>query len=192
MKKVEFKLPSTAWGFPIASARFFTFHYSLFTKRRKLTRLWLVRHFQNLSRIESWCDGFVLSRIFIVLLDFSAPVGRWDCHGLSLTGGILRRTGANTIRKKSNIKWQRKIKWNPWKDKIRRIGVLSVNSLSACGLSRRRRSTTMWYCLPDNSLLLSYKSRDFVPGYSRSARYCLPDKITRYYYASSRPSIVII
>ena len=31
MKKVEFKLPSTAWGFPIASARFFTFHYSLFT-----------------------------------------------------------------------------------------------------------------------------------------------------------------
>ena len=64
------------------------------------------------------------SRIFIVLLDFSAPVGRNDCHGLSLTGGILRCTGANTIRKKSNIKWQRKIKWNPWKDKIRRIGVI--------------------------------------------------------------------
>ena len=57
-----------------------------------------------------------------MLLDFSAPAGRWDCHGLSLTGGILRRIGANTIQKKSNIKWQRKIKWNPWKDKIRRIG----------------------------------------------------------------------
>ena len=27
---------------------------------------------------------FIFSRIFIVLLDFSAPVGRWDCHGLSL------------------------------------------------------------------------------------------------------------
>ena len=32
---------------------------------------------------------------------------------LTLAGGILRRTGANTIRKKSNIKWQRKIKLNP-------------------------------------------------------------------------------
>ena len=58
MKKVEFKLPSTAWGFPIASARIFTFHYSLFTihfslfiKRRKLARLRLSRHVRNLSRI---------------------------------------------------------------------------------------------------------------------------------------------
>ena len=33
----------------------------------------------------------------------------------------------------------------------------------------------MWYCLPDSSFLLSYKSRDFVPGYSRFALYCLPD-----------------
>ena len=67
---------------------------------------------------------FIFSRIFIVLLDFSAPAGRWDFHGLTLAGGILRRTGANTIRKKSNIKWQRKIKLNPWKDKIRRIRVI--------------------------------------------------------------------
>ena len=43
------------------------------------------------------------------------------------------------------------------REKIKSVAsVLSVNSLSACGLSRRRRSTTMWYCLPDNSLLLSY------------------------------------
>ena len=67
------------------------------------------------------------------------------------------------------------------REKIKSVAsVLSVNSLSACGLSRRRRSTTMWYCLPDNSLLLSYKSRDFFPGYSRSARYCLPDKTVYY------------
>ena len=52
-----------------------------------LTRLWLARQVQNLSRIESGCDGFVLSRIFIVLLDFSAPAGRWDFHGLTLAGG---------------------------------------------------------------------------------------------------------
>ena len=30
-----------------------------------------------------------------------------------------------------------------------------------------------------------YKSRDFVPGYSRSARYCLPDKTVCYLYALS-------
>ena len=70
----------------------------------ELARLWLARHVQNLSRIESGCDGFVLSRIFFVLLDFSAPAGRWDFHGLTLAGGILRRTGANTIRSKSNTK----------------------------------------------------------------------------------------
>ena len=85
------------------------------------------------------------------------------------------------------------VRLNEIREKIKSVAsVLSVNSLSACGLSRRRRSTTMWYCLPDSSFLLSYKSRDFFPGYSRSARYCLPDKITWYYYASSRPSIVII
>ena len=31
------------------------------------------------------------------------------------------------------------------------------------------------YCLPDSRFVLVYKSRDFVPGYSRFARYCLPD-----------------
>ena len=32
------------------------------------------------------------------------------------------------------------------------------------------------YCLPDSRFVLVYKSRDFVPGYSRFARYCLPDR----------------
>ena len=32
------------------------------------------------------------------------------------------------------------------------------------------------YCLPDSSSLHGYKSRDFVTGYYRYARYCLPDK----------------
>ena len=32
------------------------------------------------------------------------------------------------------------------------------------------------YCLPDSSSLHGYKSRDCVPGYSRCARYCLPDR----------------
>ena len=33
-----------------------------------------------------------------------------------------------------------------------------------------------WYCLPDSCPLLLLLSRDFVPGYSRFARYCLPGK----------------
>ena len=32
------------------------------------------------------------------------------------------------------------------------------------------------YCLPDSSHYMLYKSRDFVPGYSRLARYWLPAK----------------
>ena len=68
-----------------------------------LARLWLARHVQRQSRIKpmrricSFTD-------FFVLLDLFAPVGRWDCHGLSLAGGIPRRIGANAIRSKSNIK----------------------------------------------------------------------------------------
>ena len=56
-----------------------------------------------------------------------------------LLEAIQRRIGANAIRSKSNIKWQDKIKWNPWKIKSV-ASVLSVTFLSACGLSRRRRS----------------------------------------------------
>ena len=190
MKKVEFKLPSTAWGFPIASARFFTFHYSLFTKRRKLTRLWLVRQVQNLSRIT-------LMRRICSFTDFYCVVGfLCACRAQWLSRIISYWRNPAPYRRKYNPKEilyniQDQIK--EIREKIKSVAsALSVNSLSACGLSRRRRSTTMWYCLPDNSLLLSYKSRDFIPGYSRSARYCLPDKITWYYYASSKPSIVII
>ena len=68
-----------------------------------LARLWLARHVQRQSRIKpmrricSFTD-------FFVLLDLFAPVGRLDCHGLSLAGGIPRRIGANAIRSKSNIK----------------------------------------------------------------------------------------
>ena len=32
------------------------------------------------------------------------------------------------------------------------------------------------YCLPDSRFVLVYKYRVFVPGYSRFARYCLPDR----------------
>ena len=32
-----------------------------------------------------------------------------------------------------------------------------------------------WCCLPDSRSSLHHISRDFVPGYSRFARYCLPD-----------------
>ena len=34
------------------------------------------------------------------------------------------------------------------------------------------------YCLPDSLAHLGYISRDFVPGYSRYARYCLPGNST--------------
>ena len=182
MKKVEFKLPSTAWVFPIASARFFTIHYSLFIKRRKLTRLWLVRHFQNLSRIT-------LMRRICSFTDFYCVVGfLCACGALGLSRITSCRRKPAPYRRKYNPKEilyniQDKIK--EIREKIKSVAsVLSVNSLSACGLSRRRRSTTMWYCLPDSSLLLSYKSRDFFPGYSRSARYCLPDKTVYYWYTS--------
>ena len=46
----------------------FTIHFSLFIKRRKLTRLWLVRHFQNLSRIT-------LMRRICSFTDFYCVVG---------------------------------------------------------------------------------------------------------------------
>ena len=43
---------------------------------------------------------------FLFIYDLSAPAGRYDCHGLSLTGGIQRRVGANAIRSKSNAQYQ--------------------------------------------------------------------------------------
>ena len=105
MKKVEFKLPSTAWGFPIASARIFTFHYSLFTihfslfiKRRKLTRLWLVRHFQNLSRIT-------LMRRICSFTDFYCVVGfLCACGALGLSRITSCRRNPAPYRRKYNPK----------------------------------------------------------------------------------------
>ena len=66
-------------------------------------------------------------------------------------------------------------------DKIRYIVLIRVRFTTEfffehgfIGLTRMLRS--WWYCLPDSSHYMSWKSRDFVPGYSRCARYCLPDK----------------
>ena len=156
----------------------FTIHYSLFIKRRKLTRLWLVRHFQNLSRIT-------LMRRICSFTDFYCVVGfLCACGALGLSRITSCRRNPALYRRKYNPKeilYNIQDQINEIREKIKSVAsVLSVNSLSACGLSRRRRSTTMWYCLPDSSLLLSYKSRDFFPGYSRSARYCLPDKTVYY------------
>ena len=45
------------------------------------------------------------------------------------------------------------------------------------GFVRLTRMLRSWrYCLPDSSHYMSWKSRDFVPGYSRCARYWLPAK----------------
>ena len=65
--------------------------------------------------------------------------------------------------------------------KIRYILIIRVRFTSEfffehgfIGLTRMFRS---WrYCLPDSCHYMSWKSRDFVPGYSRFARYWLPAK----------------
>ena len=121
----------------------FTIHYSLFTKRRKLTRLWLVRHFQNLSRIT-------LMRRICSFTDFYCVVGfLCACGALGLSRITSCRRNPAPYRRKYNPKEIR--------EKIKSVAsVLFVNSLSACGLSRRRRSTTMGYCLPDSLSLLVY------------------------------------
>ena len=77
-----------------------------------------------------------------------------------------------------------------WGDKIRNILIIRVRFTTEfffehgfIGLTRMLRS---WrYCLPDSSHYKSWKSRDFVPGYSRFARYWLPAKST--IYATKQP-----
>ena len=54
-------------------------------------------------------------------LDFLRLPGAMIVTDYLLMEAILRRIGANTIRKKSNIKLQHKKKWDPWKEQIRRI-----------------------------------------------------------------------
>ena len=180
MKKVEFKLPSTAWGFPIASARFFTFHYSLFTKRRKLTRLWLARHVQNQSRITLMrriCSfhGFLLC--CWISLRLSGAMIVTDYLLLEESCAVQAQ-----IQSERNPISSGNVRLNEIREKIKSVAsALSVNFLSACGLSRRWRSISVGYCLPDSSHYMLYKSRDFVPGYSRFARYWLPAK-TGYDY----------
>ncbi len=54
------------------------------------------------------------------------------------------------------------------------------------GFVRLTRMLRSWrYCLPDSSHYKSWKSRDFVPGYSRFSRYWLPAKST--IYATKQP-----
>ena len=43
--------------------------------------------FKNLSRITQMRRICSFTDFYCVLLDLSAPVGRWDFHGLSLAGG---------------------------------------------------------------------------------------------------------
>ena len=53
-----------------------------------LTRLWLTRHVQKYITDNPDATDLFFSRIFYcVLLDLSAPAGRWDFHGLTLAGG---------------------------------------------------------------------------------------------------------
>ena len=47
----------------------------------------LARHIQNQSRITLMRRICSFTDFYCVLLDFSAPVGRNDYHGLSLAGG---------------------------------------------------------------------------------------------------------
>ena len=142
-----------------------------------LTRLWLTRHVQkyitdNPDATDLFFHGFLLSCWISLRLSGAGIVTDYLLLEESCAVQAQIQSERNPISSGN-------VRLNEIREKIKSVAsVLSVNSLSACGLSRRRRSTTMWYCLPDNSLLLSYKSRDFVPGYSRSARYCLPDKIT--------------
>ena len=158
----------------------FTIHYSLFTKRRKLTRLWLTRHVQKSITDKADATDLFFSRIFIVSCWISL---RLSGAGI-VTDYLLQEEPCAVqaqIQSERNPISSGNVRLNEIREKIKSVAsVLSVNSLSACGLSRRRRSTTMWYCLPDNSLLLSYKSRDFFPGYSRFARYWLPAKTGCY------------
>ena len=115
-------------GFPnCVSAIFhfslFTIHFSLFIKRRKLTRLWLIRHFQNLSRIT-------LMRRICSFTDFLL------CCWISLrlrgagivTDYLLQEEScavqAQIQSERNPLQYTRPNKRNPWKDKIRRIGVI--------------------------------------------------------------------
>ena len=118
-----------------------------------LPRLWLARHVQNQSRITLMRRICSFTDFYCVLLDLSAPAGRWDFHGLTLAGG-------------NPAPYRRK--YNPCSF-LHWVFLTRIYRIDADATFVGR------YCLPDSSHYMLYKSRDFVPGYSRSARYCLPD-----------------
>ena len=124
-----------------------------------LTRLWLARHVQNQSRITLMRRICSFTDFYCVLLDLSAPAGRNDCHGLSLAGG-----NPAPYRRKCNP-----CSFRHW------VFLTRIYRIDADA------SLVGMYCLPDSSHYMLYKSRDFVPGYSRCARYWLPAK-TGYDY----------
>ena len=93
------------------------------------------------------------------VVGFSAPAGRNDCYGLSLAGG-------------NPAPYRRK--YNPCSFR-HRVFFTRIYRIDADATFVGR------YCLPDSSHYMLYKSRDFVPGYSRFARYWLPAK-TGYDY----------
>ena len=99
------------------------------------------------------------SRIFLFNYDLSAPAGRWDFHGLTLAGGNPAPYG-----RKCNP-----CSFRHW------VFLTRIYRIDADATFVGR------YCLPDSSHYMLYKSRDFVPGYSRFARYWLPAK-TGYDY----------
>ena len=124
-----------------------------------LTRLCLARHVQNQSRITLMrriCSfhGFFYSIMICLRLPGAGIVTDY-----LLLGVIQRRIGANAIRVRFATEF--------FLTRIYRIDA------DASFVGR--------YCLPDSSHYMLYKSRDFVPGYSRFARYWLPAK-TGYDY----------
>ena len=99
-----------------------------------------------MRRICSFTD------FYCVLLDLSAPAGRWDFHGLSLAGG-----NPAPYRRINNP-----CSFRHW------VFLTRIYRIDADATFVGR------YCLPDSSHYMLYKSRDFVPGHSRCARYWLP------------------
>ena len=76
----------------------------------KLFRLRLTRHVQNLSRIKRMRRICSFTDFFYSFMICLRLPGAMIVTDYLLLEAILRRIGANTIRSKSNIKWQHKIK----------------------------------------------------------------------------------
>ena len=119
-----------------------------------LTRLWLARHVQNQSRITLMRRICSFHGFLLCLAGFLCA-----CRALGLSRIIscwrLSSAVKAQIQSERNQISSGNVRLNEIREKMKSVAsVLSVNSLSACGLNRRRRSTTMWYCLPDSLSLL--------------------------------------